>query len=451
MKYRLLSDDFDLLDGNAATYYLKAQGFFEQNPARRRLDEIHAAARESARRDGKSSSDYPPYGWLDMTPNELPVDEVKEFLTLLSFQPMYLREAAKQRQLSFDRNIRNVEDPIYYLLPEVQSMREIARMQRLRCRVAIAEGRVDDAIEILGQQYAMGRHLGQDDFIVTTLVGLAVSSLAWDDALYLVPHPDAPNLYWAYATLPQPLVDVRHALSVERQFLNLQLKALQEADETPRSVGYWQDLLDRIIPQIGSLAGDFGLPENDPGATRAILVGYIAAAYPGAKQYLLDECGISPEQVEAYPTAQVVFLAMVRFYEATRDDYFKWANLPYWQTADRVTRTRIDNNLRTKLDRVGWISLPTDILLPAVHQVQLAVARNQQGIALIQTVEAIRMYGAQNEGKLPKTLDDLPVPAPMEPITGQPLDYEYHEDHAVLSGHEVRGLQYRLVLRFAKE
>jgi len=452
LKYKLLPDEFDMLDGNAALYYLKAQGFFEQNAARDRLSEIYSTASEQARNENKTTDELPPHNWQSMTPAELPVEEVKEFLTLLRFQPWLLKEAVKRRRFDLDRNIQTVQDPIYYLLPDVQSMRELARMQSLRCRVAIAQGRIDDAIEILGQQYALARHLGQDDFLVTTLVGMAISGTAWTDALHLVQHSDAPNLYWAFASLPRPLVDVQYAMSVERQFLYLQLRILREVDESPRSVGYWQEFLDRLVSQVGSLAVDFGLPEDDPETTRTMLVGYVAAAYPGAKRYLIEEAGLSPEQVETYPIAQVVFLAVVRFYDATRDDYFKWMTLPYWQSSNSLARSRLDkdNFMRMKFDRSSWITMPTELLLPAVQMVHLAVARNQQGIALVQTVEAIRMYGAESEGKLPPTLRDLSVPAPMEPFTGKPLDYEYHDNYAVLNGHEMPGLRYRLILRFAE-
>jgi hypothetical protein len=79
-----------------------------------------------------------------------------------------------------------------------------------------------------------------------------------------------------------------------------------------------------------------------------------------------------------------------------------------------------------------------------------AVARIEQQLALVQTVEAIRMYGAAHGGKLPATLDDLPVPAPLEPCTGKPLDYQCHGKYAVLNGHDLPGIRYRLVLRFAE-
>ncbi len=452
LKHRLLPDDFDLIDGNAALYYLKAEGFFEQTAARNRLREIYAEAIKKANADDTDISQLPPYVWRTMKPVELPLAEVKEFLTLTSFQPQFLAEAAKRRRFELDRDIQHVDDPLGYLLPEVQSMRELARTQTLRCKVAMAEGRIDDAIAILGQQYALAAHLGQDDFLITNLVGIAISSIAWTDALQLAQHPDAPNLYWAYAALPNPLVDISHSMSVERQFLYMQVKALREVNETPRSVGYWQDFLDRIAAQLGSLAGEFGvgLRSNDPAANRAMLVGFVAAAYPGAKQYLIEEFDFSTEQIEAYPVAQVVFLALVRFYESARDDFFKWAELPYWQARASLDRTRLEKEFNRKANRLGWSAAPGRLLLPAVFMAQTAVVRNQQTIALVQTVEAIRMYGAAHDSELPATLDELPVPAPMEPFTGKPIDYEYHRGFAVLNGHQMPGLRYRLILRFAK-
>ncbi len=452
LKYRLLPDDFDLIDENAALYYLKAEGFFEQSPARNRLRDVYEKAAEKARAEDKETGQVPPHSWRTMTPDKLPLEEVKEFLKLTAFQPFFLEEAAKRRWFDLDRDIKNIDDPLGYLLPEVQSMRELARTQTLRCKVAMAEGRLDDAIAILGQQYALASHLGQDDFLVTNLVGMAISSIAWTDALLLTQHPDAPNLYWAYASLPRPIVDISHSMSVERQFLYMQVKALREVDETPRPAGYWRDFLDRVVQQFGSLAGEFsfGLTSTDLETNRAMLVGYIAAAYPGAKRYLIDEFDFSPEQIESYPIAQVVFLAMVRFYDAARDDYFKWSAIPYWQANSSLDGTRRDKELRTKSKQVGWSAAPAQLLLPAVLMVQTAVARNEQAIALVQTVEAIRMYGAAHDGELQPTLDDLPVPAPMEPFTGKPLDYQHHRGFAVLNGHKMPGLRYRLILRFAE-
>jgi hypothetical protein len=448
LKYRLLPDEFEMRDGNAAVYYLKAGGFFEQHSSLERLREVYREAAEQAKRENRSSNELPPHSWLSASPAELPVAQVKEFLALTSVQIPMLAEASQRRRLDLDRQIRDVESPLSYLLPEIQSMREIARMQSLRCKVAIAEGDVDRAIEILGQQYALARHLGQDDFFVSNLVGLAFTWIARDDALYLVQHPDAPNLYWAIASMPQPLVDIRRSMSLEKRLLYLQFKTLREVDETPRTVGYWQDFLDRLILEFAGLENEFGLASvsEAPETLRVQLIAYIAAAYPAAKRYLIDICGLPPEQVDAYPIAQVVLLAVVRYWDEASDDYFKWTHLPSWQAEAAIGHLRFEEIF----ERAGLIAAPVQILLPAVHAAQASVARSQQALALIQTVEAIRMYGAQHGGRLPKTLDDLPVPAPLDPLSGKPFEYGYHTDHAVLTGERFPGHQYRLVLRFAE-
>lgn len=452
LKHRLLPNEADMIDGNAAVHYLKAMGFLEQQPSRARLHEIYSEAAERANRQEKGYAEVPPFAWQSMRPEELPLDEVQEFLRLTSFQRWPLEEAAQRRRADFDRHLRELDEVWAYLLPEIQEMRELARMQRLRCRVAIAEGDSDEAIAILGQQYAMARHLGQDVFIVSALVGIAIEGIAWEDALHLIRQPGAPNLYWAFATLPRPLVDIRHALDYEPQWLSMGVKVLREVDETPRPDGYWQAFIDRLIPQLGSLKVELSeagvsLPD-DPVAARAAFAGLIAAAYPGAKQYLIEMGELDAETVEAYPTAQVFFLAMLRYHDERHQEALKWTHLPYWQAKDRLRA--LDDKQREQADRFGWVTLPAEWagLRGSTHAVE-ATARFDQQLALIQTIEAIRMGGAANGGRLPESLADLPVPAPVDPATGKSFDYRYHGSYAILSSDTTPHVRYRFVLRFS--
>lgn len=453
LKHRLLLDAFERTQGNAAIYYLKATGFFEQQGSRERLANIWKESAAKAQKEGKDFGELPPHVWLNTSPDQLPVEEVKEYLALTAFQPPILREAARRSHFDMDRNFREVDDPIAYLLPEIQGLRALARTQSMRCRVAIAEGRIEDAIEITGQQFALARHLGDDDFLVSNLVGIAIASIGWNDAAYLAQHPQAPNLYWALATMPRPLVDMRRAMAVERQFLYQQLKVLREVDETPRPAGYWQDFLERLLPQLGYLTSEFGLPlaSDDPEAAKAALVGFVAAAYPGAKKFLIEELNLPRKQVESYPTAQVVFLAMVRFHDRWRDEMFKWSYIPFWQSRAKNTSAELDRALRADSERYGWCTLPTMTLLPAVLAARTAEARCDQGIALLQAVEAVRMYAAAHDRQLPPSLDAISVPPPIEPFTGKPVAYERLGDRAVLSGHALPGIRYRFILRIAEK
>ena len=68
LKYLLIPDDFDLQDGNAAIFYLKAMGFLEQEHARDHLSEFRKKARKTAESKGEDPSNVAPYSWLNMTP-----------------------------------------------------------------------------------------------------------------------------------------------------------------------------------------------------------------------------------------------------------------------------------------------------------------------------------------------------------------------------------------------
>ena len=451
LKHFLIPNEFDLREGNAAPYYLRAMGFLEQNNARDILSESLKRAKKVAEEKGEDSYDVPPYSWLGMPLTDLPVDEVKKYLQLLSFQPRDLAEAARRRSYSMDRNIRQEPNPVGVLLPDIQTMRELARNQSLRCRVAVLEGKGEVAFAILGQQYAMAKHLGTDDFLISNLVGGAIVSIAFGDALQVQQMPTTPNLYWAFATLPNPIIDFKRSMAYERQFLFEQVKMLREVDEQPRNAGYWQDFIDRIIPQLVGLDMIAGFPDaKDPETSRATIVAAIAMGYPGAKRYLLEDVGMDPIKVDGYTTAQTFFLAVKRFYEQVNDDHSKWHSIPYSQAIANSQFMSLNKRLASDSQRIGWASIPTGIFLASFDAVHTAQQRMQQTIALLQTVEAIRMYGASSEGKLPNSLENLPVPAPADPLTGKPFQYELNGDKAVLTGHRVPGLQYRLVIRFAK-
>ncbi len=449
LKHQLIPDEFELREGNAALFYLRAMGFLEQSAARELLSESMKKARKAA--EEKGEEDFPPYSWLDAPLKELPIEEVKKYLQLTSFQPRDLAEAARRRTFSMDRNLRQEQNPAGVLLPDIQSMRELARNQSLRCRVAIAEGRSEDALAILGQQYAMAKHLGTDEFLVSNLVGAAVAGIAFGDALQLCQMPSTPNLYWAFAALPNPLIDFKRSVAYERQFLFEQVKVLREVDEQPRSAGYWRDFIDRLLPQIRGL-DMFGRAENsmDMETIRATVVAAIGAGYPGAKRYLVDEAGMETSKVESYPTAQTFFLAVKKFYEQIRDDQSKWHSVPYSQAIASSEYMSFNKRFASDSQRIGLASAPTELFLASLDAIYSAKQRIQQTIALLQAVEAIRMYGVGSDGSLPNSLDSLPVPAPVDPLTGKPLQYELSGDKAILTGHRVPGLQYRLVIRFAK-
>jgi hypothetical protein len=150
--------------------------------------------------------------------------------------------------------------------------------------------------------------------------------------------------------------------------------------------------------------------------------------YPRAKQGLIDR-GRPREEVEAMPIPQVILLYTVETYEEIRDEGFKWMLLPYSESHSALQRWEKELGERAKSREV----LPlASLLLPAVNAARLGVVRNDRDLAALQACEAIRLYAAAHDGRLPERLSDMDVPVPANPITGQPFAYRRTGETAVL-------------------
>lgn len=438
LKIQLVPDPTEQLEGNAAVLYLKAMGFLEQDRARGELRKMLEKGAEQAKAEGKEGSmDYPPYTYLELHPRDYPRAEVQQYLSLLTFQVPSLREARRLRDFTMHRNIQLVDNPLGYLLPEMQSIRELARTQRIRCRLAIAENRIDDAIEIIGQQLTMSRHIGMDDFLVSYLVGASVLGIAIEDTFYALEHPECPNLYWAFTQLPSPLISTERCLAVERQLAFLQFPKFKEIDKTLRSAAYWTE----FIADFSRRSAEIDQYPNEPDLVIAAEVQgekreesirkSIAANVPQAKEYLLGRRILTKDELESYPQEHVVFLAMKDYYEVVRDEQFKCFNLSYGGAQRKLAIAK--QQMNKDREKLGWFTGLSIALLPAIDKFSMAVTRTKQRIAIVQAIEAIRMAGAENGGKLIRALDETPVPVPNDPFTGNPFSYQVTGDVAILS------------------
>ena len=81
--------------------------------------------------------------------------------------------------------------------------------------MAIADRQYDEAIDLLRMNYRLGENVAQSPLLVCSLIGLAICGTANVELAELVAAPDSPNLYWAIAELPRPLVDMRTVLRLE--------------------------------------------------------------------------------------------------------------------------------------------------------------------------------------------------------------------------------------------
>jgi hypothetical protein len=352
-----------------------------------------------------------------------------------------LQRAARCEQCDWQLPIR--EDGYFsMLLPEVQQTRTLATLLAAKARLEIADGQYEQALRTLQIGYALGRHVAEGQTLINTLVGAAIANLMSGVVLECIQQPDAPNLYWALAMLPQPPIDWQGAIEVELNGVFLHFPFLRELDSSERSAAYWRESLQTLLQETGTLAGKNARESSAPWLP--LLIGM--TEYPAAKRFLLQR-GMSHEQVEAMPVAQVILLTAKHRFETVRDEMFKWAFLPYWQAKEGMDRS--EQLLRqASSEQVVTSSLCT--FLPAIKAVQIASVRLDREIAVLMILEALRMYAAEHNGQLPETLAQLRVPAPIDPVNGQPFGYQLRDGVAVIQGPPLPGMILHLEVRIAK-
>jgi hypothetical protein len=74
------------------------------------------------------------------------------------------------------------------------------------------------------------------------------------------------------------------------------------------------------------------------------------------------------------------------------------------------------------------------MLVPRCARIRSFQARLDQRIALLRTVEALRLYAASHAAKLPDKLADITVPLPVDPISGKAFHYTRDGNKATLKG-----------------
>src|SRR3954468_7777362 len=250
LRYRLVARDIDPKTGNAVPYYYRAQ-----------LN-IAAAMKELRKEFDEDTQLSPWYGPVDAdaTPiAKLPLEKVRKasqkFDPLLNDQ---LRTAFERRNCDWELGIEDMRgvEIFNFLLEDVQGCREIGRMMALRTRLAIAEHRYDDAIEIMRNQYRLGRDVAKMPFVVSGLVGVAISNLANGPLIDLIANRDSPNMYWALSELPQPLIDVACEARFEFSDAPRAFPFIDRAEITEHAPQEWARLFRQTVRDYSKVGGN---------------------------------------------------------------------------------------------------------------------------------------------------------------------------------------------------
>ena len=408
LKDSLLPPGRDRVSGNAALGYLRAATMTPETPrdpaeAKKLRERVEA--------------------WESLPDGQFPpAAELADFLR--PYRPMFrgLDDAARMATCDWQQRIGGGSEEVAVALNAVQRHREAARLLKLRARLELAEGRTADALRTLQTSLQHARHVGEAGSLIDLLVGHALATIALTQAEQLTTRPNAPNLYWALATLPRPLIDPRPSLDGElrRTLAFLPQLAALEAGPVSEAVAA-KAFQDHIKLMGGAEVNAADGPEQAlAGLAQAVA---LAALAPAARDELAAR-GWARASLDKMPAAQAVLVRSAALYRELWDDQVALFFLPGPQ-AIAGRETVLAKSARVVKDHPNDVTLRVSaMVLPAADKVHHAHTRTERRIALFCACEAVRLHAATHDGKLPATLADVSVAVPNDPVTAKPFGYQ---------------------------
>lgn len=403
LKYQLLPGLMERTPGNAAVLY----------------NRVLIQLNDQLTEDAEKKID----GWQG-TEGELPIAEVRDVLKPLEPLLNELAVAARRDSCQWDIPFGKGKNPFTVVLPELQKQRKLARVLCVQTRLAIQERRYGDAVESLKTGFAFARDIGNGPTLIHGLVGIAVSNVMMQQVEELSQHADAPNLYWALAAMPRPLIDLRRGLETEMHILDLWMPDLQDPESAGNDPAFWEAKLDEVTAGVREMVGG---TEPEAGY-RAVLTLLALKGYPKAVQYMVSR-GCSKEEVASMHSARVILTATIEDYRRQRDGAFKWHFLPFYEARQGVSDWEAQFAREGRDNEV----LPlASMILPAIGASKLAVARHHRSLDAARLIEALRIHAAAT-GSLPARAEEITeVPIPTDPVWGRPFDVSRDGDTLVI-------------------
>lgn len=324
-----------------------------------------------------------------------------------------MKRAAFRRDASWEYPIGETSSPYFILLPDVQGLRGFLNYGlTARIRYHLARGELAAAREGILVGLANARHLAQTPFFVNQLVALAVHRAMLDRTAELISQPACPNLFWALSALPESLIELDRAASLQGDFFAMSLPGVNDLDR-PREAWEWR----KMAEQLNEIVRD---TSNE--APRGI-----ASCANHALLELPDLLGITPEKVAAMTDEEAAIRWYV--YQRIRLDQRTAAILVLPPREAWPLLHQLRKDVEVMRQKTGTKESESLDATP----VYVAAWSLKRKIASLRIIEAVRDYLAPHDGKLPGNLDDIRnVPIPLDPMTGEPFHWRVDGQTATL-------------------
>ena len=397
MSYRLLPRYLDQKTGNAALFYYSAAALCPESDPRDPED------------IQKKFSN-----WREMPVEQLDRKKVDEALSSFSNCFHQIKLAAQRNHCQWELPL---EDGFAMQMPHLATFRRMIFALQLQIRLKIADKQIDEAMEMLKQGMYMGRSIAEGPTVIQDLVGVAITAVMLKELEGLMQIPDSPNLYWALTALPDPMIDMHSSLENERGMLFVEFPKLRNLENEVLSPAQASAMASDFINKIQTLSDG----ARDVPFKGLLPVGWIMMHYSDAKEFLARK-GYSQERIDTLPAAQAVLIYQKQEYLEILDNLFKWFELPYYQAQPHMQKAAeyLENyNYKKGIKANLFLTLT-----PALSRIAFLQARLDRNIAMLGTIEAIRMFAADNSGQLPGSLTEITsVPIPADPVTGRDFIY----------------------------
>ena len=391
LRYRMTVPIDELIPGNAASHYQRSLAEHS----------LYAPLRRAEKEFGRDRF----YSFIqDLALEDIPREDLRKASGYFEdYVTRYIAPATRTHRCDwgYGEAFLSGDDYLTFPLPFAQTTRSIGRVLVLQARHATAERDYDKAADRLRMLYVLGNRVGDIKILVCSLIGIAEHGMANRAMLDLMSAPDSPNMYWALASLPSPIVDFPSALRADLT-LGPRLLDLQNVEGLGLSNEEWnrrlRDVTARLMQGLGN-----GEPAKEPSLSESLLAtGLVMSRYEAAKERLLDG-GMGKRLVEDMAIGQAVLIDAAREYRRIADELEVIAYLPPPEVAERWKQS--DELFHPEGTKSLGVMMAEQIL-PASAACSNAVTRINEEIAALRVIEAIRMHAAET-GALPKSLDDI--------------------------------------------
>ncbi|MFK8112215.1 MAG: hypothetical protein AB8B91_08420 [Rubripirellula sp.] len=355
--------------------------------------------------------------------SDFPVEEIRAQIAPFRFALKELGHAENRMQTQYDLQLDQLtaSELLQTLLPELQQMRDLARVLQLRMRLAIAEQRWEDAIDDCRLGFRLAEAAAHStDFLLGRIVGFAISGIMMSAIEEAIQHPDCPSLYWALACLPESrLFETRDSIQFESIAFSRVFSVASDLPDEPIGEDAARAKVLELVQQANELMGS----GEEQQASADLLTGLYVLSQADASRDTLAALPNWRDRAKDLSAVEAVLRASVLKCARDRDRWVAWSLLPEEAWEEYKDERMASLDLRES-DSTDILKSLMRMLTPAVdHARSIGLRSNQQRNYLL-TLEALRMHAAIH-GQLPATLDKLrPVPAWNDSLGNQPFGYQ---------------------------